>query len=118
MRAMIVVAGLMIAGVAWGQDGKNAAIKAVADITAAAPYCDFELNRDAIEKYLSERGVSRARSADAEELERAFYLASSGWRITGSVYGKGKPQFDAPCDQAVSAFGPNGTIRAGLLKPR
>ncbi|KRE07461.1 hypothetical protein ASE63_22440 [Bosea sp. Root381] len=116
MRTVIITAAVVVAGVASAQDGKNAAIKAVADVTAAAPYCGFEVNRDAIEKYLTERGVSRSRPADAEALERAFYQAGSGWRVTGSVYGKGKPQFDAPCQQAESAFGPQGTIRSGLIR--
>lgn len=118
MRAILVVGMMALAGPALAQSGKNAAIKAVAEITAAAPFCGFDVERDAVEKYLAERGVSRAKAPDAEELERSFNMASSGWRVTSSVYGKGKPQFDAACQQSIDAFGPTGTIRAGLIKLR
>lgn len=118
MRALVVVGIVLAAGAAGAQDGKSAAINAIAEITAAAPYCGFDPDRDQLEKYLAERGISRSRHADAEDLERAFYLASSRWRVTGSVHGKGKTEFDAPCQQAVSAYGPNGTIRPSLIKQK
>ncbi len=116
MRAVLIVGMMAVAGPALAQS--SVAVDAVANITAAAPYCSFEIERDAVEQFLKERGVSRAKAADAAALEKAFDGASKSWRVAGAMRAQGSSQVDveARCSQLVGAFGPAGTIRSGLLK--
>lgn len=116
MRAFLIAGVMAIAGPAFAQS--NVAVEAVANITAAAPYCSFEIEPDAVEQFLKERGVSRAKAADAAALEKAFDRAGKSWSVAGSVrtHGNGQADLDARCAQLVGAFGPAGTIRSGLLK--
>lgn len=116
MRAIVFVVMMVLAGPALAQS--SVAVDAVANITAAAPYCSFEIERDAAEQFLKERGVSRARAADAAALEKAFDRAGKSWSVAGSVrtHGNGQADLDARCQQLVGAYGAGGTIRSGLLK--
>lgn len=116
MRAFVVAGILAATGPAFAQS--SVAVDAVANITAAAPYCSFEIERDAVEQFLKERGVSRAKAADAAALEKAFDGASKSWRTANALRteGQGQRNFEARCEQLTSAYGPNGLIRSGLLK--
>lgn len=116
MRAILIVGMMVLAGPALAQS--SVAVDAVANITAAAPYCSFEIDRDAVELFLKERGVSRAKASDAAALEKAFDGASKSWRIAGALraQGSGQVDLDSRCAQLVGAYGANGTIRSGLLK--
>lgn len=116
MRAIVVVGMVALAGPAFAQS--SVAVDAVANITAAAPYCSFEIERDAVEQFLKERGISRAKAADAAALEKAFDRAGKSWSVAGSVrtHGNGQADLEARCAQLIGAFGAAGTIRSGLLK--
>lgn len=116
MRAIVVAGILAAAGPAFAQS--SVAVDAVANITAAAPYCSFEIERDAVEQFLKERGVSRTKAADAAALEKAFDRAGKSWSVAGSVrtHGNGQADLEARCAQIVGAYGATGTIRPGLLK--
>lgn len=116
MRAILIAGMMVLAGPALAQS--SVAVDAVANITAAAPYCGFEIERDAVEQFLTERGVSRSKAADAAALEKAFDRAGKSWSVAGSVrtHGNGQADLDARCAQLVGAFGAVGTIRSGLLK--
>lgn len=116
MRAILVLGMMAVAGPAFAQT--SVAVDAVANITAAAPYCSFEIERDAVERFLKERGVSRAKPSDAAALEKAFDRAGKSWSVAGSVrtHGNGQADLDARCQHLVGAYGAGGTIRPGLLK--
>lgn len=116
MRAILIVGMVVLAGPALAQS--SVAVDAVANITAAAPYCSFEIERDAVEQFLKERGVSRAKVSDAAALEKAFDGASKSWRTANALRteGQGQRNFEARCEQLTSAYGVNGLIRSGLLK--
>lgn len=116
MRAILIAGMMAVAGPALAQS--SVAVDAVANITAAAPYCTFEIERDAVEQFMKDRGVSRAKASDAEALEKAFDRARKSWSVAGSVrtHGNGQADLDARCAQIVGAYGANGTIRPGLLK--
>ncbi|WP_377838701.1 hypothetical protein [Bosea sp. UC22_33] len=116
MRAILIVGTIVLACPALAQS--SVAVDAVANITAAAPYCSFEIERDAVEQFLKERGVSRSNAADAAALEKAFDRAGKSWSVAGSVrtHGNGQADLEARCAQIIGAYGATGTIRPGLLK--
>ncbi len=121
MRGLIVAVVMVAAGAANAQQTNWKAMNAagaVAAVTASAAWCLFEVDTAATEWYLKDAGFDRGNQGDISGLELSFAAERQKWAMAGQGASKSaadKSALTSQCQQVFDGYGPNGSVRKGLI---